>query len=175
MAEVVSPDTPVSKLECKVAFENLSDNEKLYAHYLSRASFEGGLIVLLQTSPESVPIFLLLQELFGGQSVQELKDLGQCTEDEWKVGAFAEVSNNIRCYTRIIVVNDIMYPLLQALVTYAAAFYCNMGNYKGFGDTKFIPGLPKVNVHACALRIKLHSHCIGEVVFCVASFQWLQE
>ena len=89
MAEIVFPDTPVSKLECKVAFENLSDNEKLYAHYLSRASFEGGLIVLLQTSPESVPIFLLLQELFSGQSVQELKDISQCTEDEWKVRAFA--------------------------------------------------------------------------------------
>ena len=88
MAEIVSLDTPVSKLECKVAFENLSDNEKLYAHYLSRASFEGCLTVLLQTSPESVPIFLLLQELFSGQSVQELRNASQCTEDEWKVGAF---------------------------------------------------------------------------------------
>ena len=89
MAEYVSPDTPIGKLECKVAFENLSENEKLYAHYLSRASFEGGLIVLLQTSPESVPIFLLLQALFGGQSIQELKETSQCSEDEWKVGAFA--------------------------------------------------------------------------------------
>lgn len=89
MAEVVSPDTPVSKLECKVAFENLSNNEKLYAHYLSRASFEGGLIVLLQTSPESVPIFLLLQSMFSGQSVQELRNASsQCSEEEWKVGAF---------------------------------------------------------------------------------------
>lgn len=86
MAEtVVSPDTPVSKLECKVAFENLSNNEKLYAHYLSRASFEGGLVVLLQTSPESVPIFLLLQATFGGQSMQALKDASQSTEEEWKV------------------------------------------------------------------------------------------
>lgn len=86
MAEIVSPDTPVSKLECKVAFDNLSKSEKLYAHYLSTASFEGGLIVLLQTSPESVPVFLLLQALFSGQSMQELKNASQCTEDEWKVG-----------------------------------------------------------------------------------------
>ena len=35
---------------------------------------------------------------------------------------------------------------LQALEVYAAAFYCNMGNYKGFGDTKFIPGLAKVSI-----------------------------
>ena len=25
---------------------------------------------------------------------------------------------------------------------YAAAFYGNLGNYKSFGDTKFVPGLP---------------------------------
>lgn len=31
---------------------------------------------------------------------------------------------------------------------YAAAFYGNLGNYKSFGDTKFIPDLPKV-VSAC--------------------------
>jgi len=85
MAEVISPDTPVSKLECKVAFENLTDKEKLYAHYLSRASFEGGLIVLFQTSPESVPIFLLLQALFSGQPVQEFKSTCNCNDDEWKV------------------------------------------------------------------------------------------
>ena len=85
MADVISPGTPVSKLECKVAFENLTNKEKLYAHYLSRASFEGGLIVLFQTSPESVPIFLLLQALFSGQSVQNFKTASSCTEDEWKV------------------------------------------------------------------------------------------
>lgn len=30
---------------------------------------------------------------------------------------------------------------------YVASFFCNMGNYKSFGDTKFIPALPKV-LHA---------------------------
>ena len=56
--------------------------------------------------------------------------------------------NNIRWYTKITIVSDVM--CLQALVVYAAAFYFNMGNYKGFGDTKFIPGLPKVNMHGCS-------------------------
>jgi len=61
--------------------------------------------------------------------------------------------NNIRWYTKVSVLNDVMYysiyiatEITQALMTFAAAFYCNMGNYKGFGDTKFIPGLSKVSI-----------------------------
>jgi len=114
MAEVISPDTPVSKLECKVAFENLTDKEKLYAHYLSRASFEGGLIVLLQTSPESVPIFLLLQALFSGQPLQELKTVSSCNEDEWKVLKSAirmcKVSANVRGFF------SFLYALVKKII-----------------------------------------------------------
>ena len=32
----------------------------------------------------------------------------------------------------------------QSFLMYAAAFYGNIGNYKSFGDTKFIPALSKV-------------------------------
>ena len=31
----------------------------------------------------------------------------------------------------------------KMLMVYIASFYMNKGNYKGFGDNKFIPELPK--------------------------------
>ena len=49
----IPSDTPVNKLDCSQAFKGLTDQEKRYAHHFSRAGWEGALICLLQTSPES--------------------------------------------------------------------------------------------------------------------------
>lgn len=76
---IIPTDTPVSGLDCTEAFNGLTDKEKLYAHYFGRASWEGALICLLQTSPESPGIFLLLQELFRGQSLASLRELATGT------------------------------------------------------------------------------------------------
>jgi hypothetical protein len=57
-AFVFPPDTPVIVLDAKDAFEKLTEKEKLYSHFLARASFFGGLIVLVQTSPESPQVFV---------------------------------------------------------------------------------------------------------------------
>lgn len=43
-------DTPFVELDCTEAFNGLTKNEKLYAHYLSQASWYGGLIVYVQVS-----------------------------------------------------------------------------------------------------------------------------
>ena len=50
-------DQPLVCLDAGSAWDHLTSDEKLYSHYLSRASWWGGLIVLLQTSPESPDIF----------------------------------------------------------------------------------------------------------------------
>ena len=66
-------EQPVVSLDAKTAFQNLTEREQLYAHHLSHASFLGGLIVLLQTSPESPLIYRLIQLMNVAEPVEELK------------------------------------------------------------------------------------------------------
>uniref|UniRef100_A0A8C4DKV0 Dipeptidyl peptidase 3 n=1 Tax=Dicentrarchus labrax TaxID=13489 RepID=A0A8C4DKV0_DICLA len=115
-------DIGVSALDCGEAFRLLSPQEQMYAHYLSRAAWYGGLAVLLQTSPESANIFVLLQRLFRKQTPAQLEQVATAA------GLSAEE--------------------YQAFLVYAAGLYANMGNYKSFGDTKFIPNLPKDKLKA---------------------------
>ena len=81
-------DTLISCLDAARSFQGLAEREKLYCHYLSRAAWEGSYICLLQTSPESVPIFVLLRELFARQPIASLRDVLKdvLTEDEFMVG-----------------------------------------------------------------------------------------
>uniref|UniRef100_A0A8C7W6P8 Dipeptidyl peptidase 3 n=1 Tax=Oncorhynchus mykiss TaxID=8022 RepID=A0A8C7W6P8_ONCMY len=115
-------DVGISALDCTEAFRLLSPREQLYAHYLSRSAWYGGLAVLLQTSPESASIFVLLQRLFRKQPPAQLGNVATAA------GLSPEE--------------------YQAFLVYAAGLYANMGNYKSFGDTKFIPNLPKENLKA---------------------------
>lgn len=114
---ILPNDLTVALLDCEEAFSLLSTEEKLYTHYLSQASFYGGLIVLFQTSPESPAIYVLLNRLFRAEEPSVLHGVAQSqglTDEEY-----------------------------QALLVYAAGFFANMGNYKSFGDTKFVPNVPK--------------------------------
>uniref|UniRef100_A0A672FK70 Dipeptidyl peptidase 3 n=1 Tax=Salarias fasciatus TaxID=181472 RepID=A0A672FK70_SALFA len=115
-------DIGISALDCGEAFRLLSPQEKLYAHYLSRAAWYGGLAVLLQTSPESANIFVMLQRIFRKQTPAQLE----------QAATAAGLSS----------------AEYQAFLVYAAGLYANMGNYKSFGDTKFIPNLPKEKLQA---------------------------
>lgn len=115
---VLPNNQPVVLLDCNVAFNALTKEEKLYAHHLSRACWNGGLIVLIQTSPESPLIFVLLHKIFSAESISDLKTkvTPHVSEDDF-----------------------------TAFLVYSAAVFTNAGNYKGFGDTKFIPNLPETS------------------------------
>ncbi|KAK3693852.1 peptidase family M49-domain-containing protein [Podospora appendiculata] len=102
----------VVRLEIEKHFEALTDKQKRYSHFISRASFAGNRIVLRQVSPESEPIYdfiVALQKASGG---------------DWK--ALAEKAG-------------VDEAGLTAFLQYAAQFLGNSGNYKSFGDSKFLP------------------------------------
>lgn len=88
---VLENDQPVVALDCTSAFKNLSKNEKYYAHFLSRASWNGGLITLVQTSHESPLIFIFLHKLFSSVPLPELNAKALkagLTENEYRVNTF---------------------------------------------------------------------------------------
>uniref|UniRef100_F6TNY4 Dipeptidyl peptidase 3 n=1 Tax=Equus caballus TaxID=9796 RepID=F6TNY4_HORSE len=125
---ILPNDIGVSCLDCREAFRLLSPTERLYAHHLSRAAWYGGLAVLLQTSPEAPYIYALLSRLFRAQDPDQLRQHALAeglTEEEY-----------------------------QAFLVYAAGVYSNMGNYKSFGDTKFVPNLPKEKLERVILGSK---------------------
>ena len=67
---------PILNLNFKEAFEQLTDEEKEYAYYLSKACWEGAPIVLFQISYESPPLFIIFQNFFTSfQPFEELKKL----------------------------------------------------------------------------------------------------
>lgn len=132
---IIPNSVPLCKLDCATAFNGLSDREKKYAHYLSKAVNEGALIVLLQTSPESPAIYMLLQLIFEHEdNLDELKALlmerHSLTDDDF-----------------------------QSFLTYAAGFYSNMGNYKSFGDSKILPGITSEKLQSIVLASKASKKC----------------
>lgn len=85
---ILPNDIGVASLDCREAFGLLSPTERLYAHHLSRAAWYGGLVVLLQTSPESPHIYTLLSRLFRAQDPEQLRECALkegLTEDEYQV------------------------------------------------------------------------------------------
>ena len=112
----IPADTPVVCLEATAAFNGLTPKEQAYAYHLSKADWEGAKICLIQLSPEAAPIFALLQLVFSAQPVPKLIEAAKAK------GLSSEEVDQI--------------------LMYAAAFYGNLGNYKSFGDTKFVPACP---------------------------------
>ncbi|KAF7545526.1 hypothetical protein G7Z17_g9108 [Cylindrodendrum hubeiense] len=113
----------VVRLEIEKHFEALTDKQKRYAHFISKAAFAGTRIVLRQISPESESIYdliLALHKSGGG---------------DWNaLGAKAGIEESE----------------LTQFLEYAVMFLGNNGNYKSFGDSKFIPRCSEKSVAALA-------------------------
>ncbi|TKA82156.1 hypothetical protein B0A55_02044 [Friedmanniomyces simplex] len=122
--QYLADDPPtVVPLAIKKPFEALNDREKKYAHYLSRAAWSGTRVNLRQVSPESEGIYdfvVTLQRSCDGDWKQLASKAGLSDED------------------------------LKHFLSYAAQFIGNAGNYKSFGDSKFVPRLPADKVTALA-------------------------
>ena len=93
----------VAALDASSAFQALNETESLYALGLSQAAWGAGKITLLQTSPESPPIFLLLRLVL---------DSGVDTLRGAAMGAGASELD------------------WQRFMKYAAMFVDNSGNYR---------------------------------------------
>lgn len=102
----------VVRLEIEKHFEPLTDQQKRYAHFISLASLAGYRIVLRQVSPESESIYDFIIALH------------KAADGNWK--ALAQKVG-------------IDEAALTAFLEYSAQFLGNGGNYKSFGDSKFIP------------------------------------
>lgn len=126
-AYVTSEKVPVLSLEIAESFDRLNEREKLYAHWMSQASWHGNLITFAQVSVESPAILELLLRLHAPGPVA-------LRRAATRRGASDEDLRNLRMYT--------------------AQFLSNAGNYLSFGDTRFIPRIPpeklELVVHAVA-------------------------
>lgn len=99
-------------LSIKPHFESLTTKQKRYAHHLSRACFHGTRVTARQISPESEYIYDIIIALHKA-----------CSGDYSKLSSATGVSSEN----------------IELWLEYAAQFLGNNGNYKGFGDVKFVP------------------------------------
>lgn len=118
-------EAPIILLSAKKHFEQLpTDEAKLYAHHLSRAAHWGTRAVLRSVSPESEAIYDLILGIHAA--------LGSpASNAEYAEKLDAVAAENVTLY-----------------LEYASQFLSNVGNYKSFGDKKFIPKLSQADFAA---------------------------
>ena len=115
MSKHIKLDTRVQNLEYSSSWSQLTETERNYAYYMSKASWAGALTVLHQISYEAPPLFCIFQAYFADKNFDELEAAAMAavdglTEDEWK-----------------------------QFIAYVGGFYGNMSNYHSFGAMKFVP------------------------------------
>ncbi|KAI9840627.1 MAG: hypothetical protein M1837_001396 [Sclerophora amabilis] len=161
-----APPTVV-RLEIKSHFEALNEDQRRYAHYISRAGFLGTRIILRQVSPESESIFDLIlalhrhanpDELVGGVATAPAGGVGGGEgeggggeegegggggggggEEEEEGGGEGGGGGVGSGWKNLQQKANITDDELQGFLEYAVQFLGNLGNYKAIGDVKFVP------------------------------------
>ncbi|XXH00202.1 hypothetical protein Hte_006544 [Hypoxylon texense] len=132
----------IYKLSVAPLFDGLSEREKRYSHYMSRAAWSGTRIILRQVSPESPAIFDFILELYRS-----------CGGD-WK---------------QLSEVNGVDRDEIQAWLEYAATFLSNVGNYYGSGDQKFAPRVKPDTLQRLASRSPKLSSLYADIQSSIAA------
>ena len=117
MAKHIRHESRVQNLEFAGSWGQLSDQEKNYAYYMSKAAWAGVFINIHQISYEGPIIFALFQAYFADKNFDELQAAAMggvegLTQDDWK-----------------------------NFIAYVGGFYGNLSNYHSFGHMKFVPEL----------------------------------
>ncbi|KAI1129232.1 peptidase family M49 [Nemania abortiva] len=116
----------VCSLESRVHYDALSGKQKLYAHWMSRAAFEGTRIILRQNAAEAEAIFDLIMALH------------RHCDGNWKaLGQSAAVA-------------DIE---IQYFLEYTSMFLANLGNYAAFNKRKFFPRIQRTAFAALVSQV----------------------
>lgn len=77
---ILKNNYPIGTLNCIETFNQLTEQEKLYAHFLCKSAHYGGLIAFIQSSPEAPIIFSLLHRVLSAQSIEEFKTNAMATD-----------------------------------------------------------------------------------------------
>lgn len=84
--------TTINQLGILEVFNGLSQRDKLFAHYLSRAAWHGSRIILRQTSAEGNAIFDFILELHRACDGQWQDLVHMCKVEQEAINSFLEFS-----------------------------------------------------------------------------------
>ena len=115
MSNHIKQASPIQNLEFREPWKMLTEQEKNYAYFMTKASWAGAKIVPHQISYESPALFCVFQAYFADKDFQRLEECAIAagvSKEEWK-----------------------------EFVAYVGGFYGNLSNYHSFGGMKFVPNM----------------------------------
>ncbi|KZO99620.1 aflatoxin-detoxifizyme [Calocera viscosa TUFC12733] len=110
-------DPPYSGMAIGPAFSMLTDKEKLYAHWINRASWEGTRVIMNQWTPYAEKLYDLFVLALSTPA------------DKTKMGDLAKIKQ----------ASGVSEGDWTAFLEYVSQVLSNLVNYKSFGGSKFIP------------------------------------